>query len=60
MKRICAWCNAVIDEGDGRDPRVKHSICDDCLPGWKAEGRAVLAKYNPVRNPLPVRLAVNQ
>ena len=31
MKKICAWCQAVLDPGDGPDDRVSHGICPDCV-----------------------------
>ena len=31
MKKICAWCGAVLDPGDGSDNRVSHGICPACV-----------------------------
>lgn len=33
MKRICAWCNKAMEDGDGvlvDDEVVTHGICSDC------------------------------
>ena len=32
MKKICAWCGAVLDPGDENNPDtlVSHGICKDC------------------------------
>jgi rRNA maturation endonuclease Nob1 len=27
MKKVCAWCKKVIEEGDGE---ISHAICSDC------------------------------
>ena len=31
MKRICAWCRAVLEEGDGSTDQITHGICRGCL-----------------------------
>jgi len=36
LKRVCAWCKEVMDEGDpGED--VTHGICDKCFEIQKKE-----------------------
>ncbi len=27
MKKVCAWCKKVIEEGEGE---ISHTICSDC------------------------------
>ncbi len=30
MKKICSWCNKVLDEGNGVTSVISHGICKEC------------------------------
>lgn len=35
MRKVCAWCKKVIEEGDAPTP-VSHGICSDCEDEFEA------------------------
>lgn len=40
MKIICAWCKKEMGEKEPlSDPRITHSICDDCHKDIKEQNK---------------------
>ena len=38
MKRVCAWCEMVMESPDGDSDQVTHGICPACFDGLMAKG----------------------
>ena len=37
MKRVCAWCEIVMDSPDGDSDQVTHGICPACFDSMMAK-----------------------
>lgn len=37
LKRICSWCNRVLDKNEGKDVTVTHVICAECAQRFEEE-----------------------
>ncbi len=36
MRAVCAWCGAILAEGDPGDRGISHGICPACSRAWSA------------------------
>lgn len=41
LKKVCAWCDKVVAEGDGTQVDVSHVICYDCQEKFEQEDSEV-------------------
>ncbi len=49
MKRVCAWCGAVMEEGDPECTDISHGICPPCQAAWRADAQATVDAERLVR-----------
>ena len=43
MKTVCAWCTAVIEEGEG--PQVSHGLCQPCRMSMAVRDQVSLQRF---------------
>ncbi len=44
MKRVCAWCEIVMDSPDGDSDQVTHGICPPCYDSLMAKVGVAIAE----------------
>lgn len=52
LRRVCAWCKDVLDEGDP-GAETSHTICDECGEKERAKLRALQQDRDATINALP-------